>query len=128
FAFLSCNRADAVNYRSTLFDQSRGCSHELFLVRGEILNIPLGRFNGQLWHHSQSGARRINQDFVSVEFVVQMRISRVVGDEPVVLASESFQVFTCLLYLLLVSVETNYPGLILRQLAEIRHLPPGRAV
>src|SRR3989442_15437318 len=57
-----------------------------------------------------------------------MRIPRIVGDKLVVLASESFQVFTCLLYLLLVSVETNGPGLILRQLAEVRHLARGRAV
>src|SRR6266567_8240537 len=57
-----------------------------------------------------------------------MRIPRVVGDKLVVLASKSFQVFTCLLYLLLVSVETNYPGLVLRQLAEVRHLAGGRAV
>src|SRR5438552_18403361 len=68
------------------------------------------------------------QHSVSVEFVVQMRISRVVGDELVVLASESFQVFTCLSYLLLVSVEPNDPGPILRQLAEIRHLARGRTV
>src|SRR5439155_309750 len=57
-----------------------------------------------------------------------MGISRIVGDKLVVLASESFQVFTRLPYLLLVSVETNDPGLILRQLAEIRHLARGRAV
>src|SRR5437899_9240547 len=57
-----------------------------------------------------------------------MRVSRIVGDELVVLASESFQVFACLLYLLLVSVETNDPALILRQLAEVRHLARGRAV
>src|SRR6267143_2610332 len=57
-----------------------------------------------------------------------MCISRVVGDKLEVLASESFQVFTCLLYLLLVSVETNDPGLILRQLAEVRHFARGRAV
>src|SRR2546430_14924009 len=57
-----------------------------------------------------------------------MCISRIVGDKLVVLASESFQVFTCLTYLLLVSVETNNPRLILRQLAEVRHLARGRAV
>src|SRR6266487_3815875 len=57
-----------------------------------------------------------------------MRVSRIVGDELVVLASESFQVFTRLSYLLLVSVETNDPGLILRQLAEIGHLARGGAV
>src|SRR2546422_10755995 len=57
-----------------------------------------------------------------------MRVSRIVGDKLVVLASESFQVFTCLPYLLLVSVETNDPGLILRQLAEVGHLSRGRAV
>src|SRR3989442_10933777 len=57
-----------------------------------------------------------------------MRISRIVGDKLVVLASESFQVFTCLLYLLLVSVETDDPGLVLRQLAEVGHLARGRAV
>src|SRR6266480_565707 len=57
-----------------------------------------------------------------------MRVSRIVGDKLVVLASESFQVFTCLLYLLLVSVETNHPRLVLRQLAEVGHLARGRAV
>src|SRR2546430_17469717 len=57
-----------------------------------------------------------------------MCISRIVGDKLVVLASESFQVFTCLTYLLLVSVETNNPRLILRQLAEVRHLARGRSV
>src|SRR5712664_834955 len=57
-----------------------------------------------------------------------MRIPRIVGDKLVVLAPESFQVFTRLPYLLLVSVETNDPGLILRQLAEVRHLARGRAV
>src|SRR6266516_1507447 len=57
-----------------------------------------------------------------------MRISRIVGDKLIVVASESFQVFTCLLYLLLVSVETDDPGLILRQLAEVGHLARGRAV
>src|SRR5438132_5820086 len=57
-----------------------------------------------------------------------MRVSRIVGDKLVVLASESFQVFTCLPYLLLVSIETNDPRLILRQLAEVGHLARGRAV